>query len=135
MTPALLGSPPENTTAPGGGNHPEAPNQTSAPTLSFSSPKSVKGRVLGAFLRGERLTHKDCWIRFGSSRLSHHVYELRRTGWPVLMFEQSATTSDGGRTAIIGVYYLTADAIAAAGDEGQDYAAECQRVERERRAA
>lgn len=103
--------------------------------LTYPSPETVKGRVLGAFLRGERLTHKDCWLRFGSSRLSHHVYELRRAGWLVLMDEINVTTSDGGRTATIGIYSLPADAIASAGEAGQDYAAECQRVERERRAA
>lgn len=101
---------------------------------AYPSPATVKGRVLGALLRGERLTHKDCWLRFGSSRLSHHVYELRRA-WPVFMEEVNVITSDGGRTAIIGVYYLTADVIAAAGLEGHDFAAECLRIERERRAA
>lgn len=102
---------------------------------AYPSPATVKGRVLGALLRGERITHQDCWRRFGSSRLSHHVYELRRTGWPVLMIEQTVTTSDGGRTATIGIYSLPADAIAAAGEEGHDFAAECLRVERVRRAA
>lgn len=103
--------------------------------LTCPSPETVKGRVLGALLRGERITHLDCWRRFGSSRLSHHVYELRRTGWPVLMIEQTVTTSDGGRTATIGIYSLPADAIASAGGEGQTFAAECLRIERERGAA
>lgn len=105
------------------------------PARAYPSPESVKGRVLGALIRGERLTHKDCWLRFGSSRLSHHVYELRRSGWPVSMEEINVTTSDAGRTAVIGLYSLPADAIRQAGEGGQDYSAACLRAERGRRAA
>lgn len=103
--------------------------------LTYPSPASVIGRVLGALLRGERLSHLDCWRRYGSSRLAHHVHVLRRMGWQVPMEEVSVTTSDAGRTATIGEYRLGADAIAAAGEAGQTYAAECARIERERRAA
>jgi len=106
-------------------------------TCRFSYPEasSVKGRVLGALLRGEHLTHLDCWRRFGSSRLAHHVHMLRRHGWPVQMAEIMVRTSDAGRPATIGEYYLDADAIAKAGDTGKDYAFSCLRVELERRAA
>ncbi len=107
----------------------------SALAFSYPSPSTVKGRALGALLRGERLTHLDCWRRFGSARLSHHIYMLRGRGWPVEMIEQTVTTTDAGRAATIGVYYLSADTIAAAGEPGQQYAAECARIEAERRAA
>lgn len=108
-----------------------------ARTDAFSYPDAhtVKGRTLGALLRGERLTHLDCWRRFGSARLSHHIYCLRRIGWNVPMLEETVTTTDAGRPAIIGVYYLDADVIRAAGEPGQRYADECARVEQERRAA
>ena len=49
----------------------------------------------------ERLTHLDCWRRFGSARLSHHIYMLRGIGWPVQMIEETVTTSDAGRPASI----------------------------------
>ncbi|GIK45991.1 MAG: hypothetical protein BroJett012_18940 [Betaproteobacteria bacterium] len=105
--------------------------------MSFPYPaaEAVKGRVLGALLRGELLTHLDCWRRFGSSRLSHHVWALRRLGWPVQMMETTVRTSDAGRPAQIGRYYLTSDSIGEAGEEGQRYAAEAAAVELERRAA
>jgi Helix-turn-helix domain len=103
--------------------------------FSFPAPSTVKGRVLGALLRGERLTHLDCWRRFGSARLSHHIYCLRGTGWPVQMAEETVTTTDAGRPASIGVYFLTPETIEAAGERGQRYAQECARVEAERRAA
>jgi len=103
--------------------------------FSYPEPPSVKGRVLGALLRGERLTHLDCWRRFGSSRLAHHVHMLRRHGWPVQMAEIMVRTSDAGRPATIGEYYLNANTIAEAGDAGQNYAFSCLRVELERRAA
>ena len=102
---------------------------------AYPSPKSVKGRVLGSLFRGEQLTHWDCWKRFGSARLSHHVYVLRGLGLPVQMIERTVSTSDAGRPATIGVYFLDAGAIAAAGERGQHYAAECARIEAERRAA
>ena len=102
---------------------------------NYSSPSTVKGRVLGALLRGERITHLDCWKRFGSSRLSHHAYSLKHDGWPVQMIEQTVTTSDAGRAASIGTYFLTAEVIEAAGERGQQFAQECAQVEIERRAA
>lgn len=105
--------------------------------MSFPYPaaEAVKGRVLGALLRGELLTHLDCWRRFGSARLAHHVHVLRRSGWPVQMMETSVRTSDAGRAAQIGEYYLNADTIAEAGEAGQTFAEQCQRIEVERRAA
>jgi hypothetical protein len=110
-------------------------NNYQASELYFPSPTSVKGRVLGALLRGERLTHLDCWRRFGSARLSHHVYVCRGLGWDVQMVEETVTTSDAGRPATIGIYFLLPEDIATAGERGQQYAAECARVEAERRAA
>ena len=98
-------------------------------------PETVKGRCLGALLNGERITHLDCWKRFGSARLSHHIYILRGMGWPVQMIEQTVTTSDAGRAATIGVYFLAPEVIAEAGERGREYAIECAQVELERRAA
>ena len=83
---------------------------------------TVKGRVLIAFLLGEQLTHLDAWRRFGSSRLAHHVWALREDGWPVKTDEQTVTTSDSGRRAVIAVYTLPEAAIQAAGEAGQQFA-------------
>lgn len=107
---------------------------TTAAAFSYPPHSSVKGRVLGAHLRGERLTHWDCWRRFSSARLSHHEYVLRGIGWNISMVEETVTTNDAGRPATIGVYFLTPEIIAAAGEEGQRYAAECAKIEAERRA-
>lgn len=124
-----------NENAPGQGGEVGKTNCIQQDQFSYPSPSSVKGRVLGAQLRGERLTHWDCWQRFGSARLSHHIYVLRREGWPVEMIERSVSTSDAGRPATIGVYFLADETIHQAGEQGQDYAAECAKVEAERRAA
>ena len=107
--------------------------KTTTAEFSYPSPSSVKGRVLGARLRGEHLTHWDCWQRFGSARLSHHEYMLRGLDWPIQMTEETMSTSDAGRPATIGAYFLTPDVIAEAGERGQKYAAECARIETERR--
>lgn len=93
--------------------------------LSYPSAFSVKGRVLGLLLQGERLTHLDCWIRFGSARLAHHIYKLRLIGWPVSSLGKSVSTSDAGRAAIVAEYWLPASAIQAAGAFGTEYARAC----------
>jgi|ERR1019366_4830382 hypothetical protein len=108
---------------------------TTKPAKADNYPDSatVKGRVLGALLRGEHLTHLDCWRRFGSARLSHHIYVLRGMGWQVEMVEQTVTTSDSGRSASIGLYNLAPAVIANAGERGREYTEECDRIEIERR--
>lgn len=88
---------------------------------AYPCPDSVKGRVLAALLRGARMTHRDCWLRFGSSRLSHHVFKLRGAGWKIRCVDIPVTTSDG-RAQIIGQYHLDDDDIAKAGERGQHYA-------------
>lgn len=111
-------------------------NDQSVAVKHFSYPDAscVKGRVLGALLRGEHLTHWDCWKRFGSARLSHHIYILRGVGWRIKMDERIVTTSDAGRPATIGVYYFDPEVITLAGEDGQRYAEECARIEVEHRA-
>lgn len=104
-------------------------------TFSYPAAEAVKGRVLGALLRGELLTHLDCWRRFGSSRLAHHVHVLRRAGWQVRMMETTVRTTDAGRSATIGEYFLDHSVIEQAGEAGQRFAAEAGRIEAERRAA
>jgi hypothetical protein len=94
-----------------------------ASELSYPSPSTVKGRVLGDLLAGRTITHKDTWVEHGSSRLAHHVYALRRDGWPVDMVEREVPTSDSGRSAAIGFYSLSQKAIAQAGERGQRYVA------------
>lgn len=108
---------------------------TTTSGFCYPDPMTVKGRTLGALVRGERLTHLDCWRRFGSARLSHHIYMLRGIGWPVQMIEETVTTSDAGRPASIGIYWLPPEVVEATGERGQQYAADCARIEAERRAA
>lgn len=99
----------------------ETADTTSA--FSFPHPSTVKGRVLGDLLAGRTITHKDTWIEHGSSRLAHHVYALRRDGWPIDMVEREVPTSDSGRTAAVEFYSLPQDAIDQAGERGQRFVA------------
>ena len=125
---------PTNGRAPAAATVEALGKSTDTATL-FPAPASVKGRVLGALLRREELTHLDCWRRFGSSRLAHHVLVLRKAGWPVRMVESEVKTSDAGRQATIGRYSLPVDAIDGAGEPGTQYAAVTARIEAERRVA
>ena len=96
-----------------------------APGVKFQFPDRniLPGRVLAILLTGRRYTHKDAWLELGHSRLADSVWKLRRLGWPVQMIEKTAPTSDCGRTACFGIYYLEPEAIAAAGERGQRYVA------------
>lgn len=100
----------------------------------YPSPESVIGRVLGAMLRGERLTGKDCWLRFGSSRLAGHICQLGKEGWPVERIDIGVTTSDAHRRATIAEYWLSPKAIQAAGGLGQQFAQRAKLAELRRRA-
>jgi hypothetical protein len=121
--------------------------QSKNTTTAFSSPspqtvkpilpdmKFLPGRFLGILLTGRRYTHKESWLELGHARLADSAWKLRRLGWPVQMVEEVVATSDAGRSATIGVYYLAPEAIADAGECGQRYAAECARLEACRRAS
>ena len=126
---------PQDKYAPDSVQATEASYLKSSVEMVFPATTTVKGRVLGALLRGESLTHLDCWRRFGSSRLSHHIYSLRGDGWAITVVDHHVTTSDANRTATIGVYSLDDPIIASASEAGQRYAAETLKVERERREA
>lgn len=142
MMPATTGSPQNENPRlqPGAGQ-----SKNTTPAFSYPSPETVKpilpdmkflpGRFLGILLTGRRYTHKDAWLELGHARLADSAWKLRRLGWPVQMVEEVVATSDGCRTATIGVYFLTPEAIAEAGERGQRYAAECARIEACRRAA
>ena len=101
----------------------------------YPDAETVKGRVLGALLHGERLTQKEAWFRFGSATLTQAVYALKRGGWAIKTDPLTVKTSDAGRGAVIGVYHLDPDTIAEAGDYGQQYADQASRIEIERKAA
>lgn len=102
----------------------------------FPDMRFLPGRVLGILLSGRHYTHRDSWIELGHARLADSVWKLRtQFGWPVKMIEEVVPTSDGARSATIGRYYLDSEVIQAAGERGQRYAAECARIEAERRRA
>jgi hypothetical protein len=104
-------------------------------SAAFPKPASVLGRVLGALLRRERLTGKDCWLRFGSSRLSHHIWRLAHEGWPIHDMRTEVTTSDAGRVASISIYWLEPADIAATGDRGRKFAQATRKIEQARKAS
>ncbi len=123
MIPKAMGSPPRNGETGACSEHarPLIENTTSA--FCFPAPTAVKGRVLADLLAGEKITHKTVWCRHGSSRASHHILMLRRAGFLVVTEDIDVPTSDG-RTARIGLYSLSAEAIEAAGERGQQFIAE-----------
>lgn len=71
----------------------------------FPTERTVKAAVLADLLERRAITHQDCWLEHGSSRLAHHVMVLRDAGWPIETHRRLVPTSDG-RTADIGTYTL-----------------------------
>ncbi|TCJ16091.1 hypothetical protein EZJ19_05730 [Parasulfuritortus cantonensis] len=100
----------------------------SIPPFSYPPAKSVYGRVLGILLEGYRPTHRDVQYRFSASRLAADVHKLRARGWPIHKMTISVLTRDHGRVSHVAQYWLSAAAIAQAGDIGRHYAQECRRV-------
>lgn len=100
--------------------HRTALGTTEETIFSFPNPTTVKGQVLADLLAGRRITHKHCWLEHGSSRLAHHIYILRGSGWPIHCDEIEVGTSDG-RHVTIGEYYLESKAICEAGKHGHRF--------------
>lgn len=104
-------------------------------TYTYPSQSFLPGRVLARLLMGRRYTHNDAQRELGHSRLADSIWKLRKAGWHVMIAVKTVSTSDNGRQAEIGIYYLADETIARAGETGQQYAADCLRRELERRAA
>lgn len=103
-------------------------------SLYFPSCKSVRGRILGALLRGDSLTQQDALRRFSSFRLAADVEVLRKRGWVIDTEMVDVITRDSGRKSEVGRYSMPSDAITAAGDFGSQYAETARQAEIARRA-
>lgn len=101
----------------------------------YPNVESVRGRILGAFLRGDHLTQQDTLRRFSDFRLAAQVEALRKSGWHVVTEMIDVGTRDAGRKAEIARYHLPVELIEASGDIGRRYAADALAAELRRRAA
>lgn len=127
---------PKREYAPVSGQASEASKITSSVEMVFPKPHTVKGRILGSFIAGDRLTQHDCTRRFFSSRLGAHVYILKKKhGFPIEEVDEVVTTQDAGRKATIGVYFIPHEIIEQLGEKGREFAEETARINAERRAA
>lgn len=98
-----------------------------SPVLGYELPRerTVKAAVLADLLCRRSITHRDCWLEHGSSRLAHHVMILRDGGWPIETHRQLVPTSDG-RSADIAHYTLDLSLVSI------DPEAICEYIERVR---
>ncbi len=81
---------------------------TDAATVKRDTPKpgTVIGQVFSALRRGERLTPKDAWLRFGTSRLAAVIHTLQKDyGWPIDAEIIPVSTADH-RTAHVARYSM-----------------------------
>lgn len=94
---------------------------------NFPSPTTVHGRVLGALLSGDHLTHNRAQAMFGTSRLAAHIHRLRTLeGWRIRKVIITVPTRDHGRSARIAEYWIAPPDIANAGEAGRHYANACK---------
>lgn len=63
------------------GNESAIERKDFSPTLPAIG--TVKRSVVDALRNGERLTPKDAWLRYGTSRLAAVVHVLIAEGWPI----------------------------------------------------
>ena len=105
------------------------------PVPAFPSSIHLPGRVLVRLLQGRRYTHLDSWRELGHARLADSIWKLRKAGWPIEVIEESLVTSDAGRLASVGFYYLANEAISNAGQAGRDFVIEVFDAEKLRMAA
>lgn len=110
-----------------------APNK--AAKFVYPAPNTVRGRILGRFLRGQKLTNKDTWLAMSASRLPADVHVLCSRGWNIHSERIEVTTADAGRKAHPSRYWLDQQDIADAGEEGQRFAESAHQAEIKRRAA
>ena len=108
-----------------GTNHKSACNEIPTVKPTYPDPRYLPGRVLKQLLTGRRFTHRDSWLELGHSRLADSIWKLRKMGWPIQITEKTVSTSDSGRSATIGIYWLLPETIEAEGATGQRYASEC----------
>lgn len=108
---------------------------TTTVTFYYPDHETVHGQVLAAFLNGEELTTLAARPRLHTTTLTQSVQKLRRAGWPVVTERITVATADGDRQAHVGRYSLPLEAIALAGERGQQYSTECRRLAAERQAA
>lgn len=97
--------------------------------------ETVRGRILGALLRGDRLTQQDSLRRFSDFRLAAQIEALRKSGWAIVTEMIDVGTRDAGRKAEIAKYHLPAEVIAAAAGNGLEYASAALEAEHRRRVA
>lgn len=97
-----------------------------------TKPNTVIAAIAADLLGGQRITHKDCWLRHGSNRLSHHIYMLRKSGWPIESPEITVPTSDG-RQQSIAQYHVLPGFIDLAGERGRRFVEDVRRAREQTR--
>ncbi len=94
---------------------------------------TMPSRALALLLQGGAITHRDFWLRAGTYRLSAAIHPLRKDDWDIRDIPEVVPTSDPTkRRAHIKRYYLTNEAISAAGEAGRDFVRRVREWERKR---
>lgn len=95
----------------------------------FPKPATVRGRILGALLRGEALTQHESLRRYGDFRLAAHVDALRKRGWNIATEMIDVLTHDAERHAEVARYSMQKTDIDQAGEVGREFAEAARQAE------
>jgi hypothetical protein len=98
-------------------------------SLYYPDVECVRGRILGAMLRGDSLTQQDALKRFSNFRLAADIHELGKHGWLIDSEMIEVMTKDAGRKSQVKRYWIPTDAITAAGEFGIQYAESARQAE------
>lgn len=95
----------------------------SSNTINFSFPRhnTQASRLLAMLLHNERINPLRGWQELGIYRLSDTAFQLRGMGWPVTTGRLDVANRFN-EPCYVAEYYLDAEAIAAAGHDGEEYA-------------
>lgn len=94
---------------------------------------TMPSRALALLLQGGAITHRDFWLHAGTYRLSAAIHQARELDWDIQDTPEVVPTSDPTkRRAHIKRYYLTNEAISAAGEAGRDFVRRVKEWERKR---
>lgn len=94
---------------------------TYANNCTYPHHNTQAARLLAMLLHGKRIDPLRGWRELGIYRLSDTAFQLRGMGWPVNTGRQDVANRFN-EPCRVAEYFLDAEAITAAGHDGEEYA-------------
>ncbi len=89
--------------------------------FNYPQPGTQPSRLLALLLQRAKVNPLDGWRSLGIYRLSDTVFQLRALGWPIVTGRLDVANRFN-EPCHVAEYFLTEEAISAAGHEGEEFA-------------